>query len=155
MDSYERYLKLSYFYLSIRARSEKEMRDYLIKKKASEEMIARIMASLFKHKFLNDESFARSWVASRARSRPKGKQVLKMELSQKGISREIIDQVLSEANEELPDELTQAKSIIEKRVEKLRDKPKHEIYQKVGAFLARRGFSWEITKKAIDFYLIK
>ena len=80
---YEKYLKLSYYYLSIRNRSEKEMRDYLVKKKAPEHIIERIITSLWDHKFLNDEAFARSWVLSRARIKPKGKALLKIELRQK------------------------------------------------------------------------
>lgn len=149
-EQFEKYIGLVYRYLGIRNRSEKEIRDYLVKKKAPEEMIERIVAQLYEYKFLNDETFARSWVRSRARFKPKGKRVLAIELKQKGISRELIEKVLSEEDEELPDELTQAKNLIGKRIEKLRDAPRQEMYNKVGAFLARRGYGWEVIKKAID-----
>lgn len=150
MDHFEKYLGLVYRYLSIRNRSEKEIRDYLQKKNAPVEIIERLVATLYEQKFLNDEAFARSWVISRARFRPRGKRMLQMELQQKGISKELIEQVLTEENEETPDELTQAKNLIARRIEKVRDLPRQEIYQKVGAFLARRGYSWEIIKKSID-----
>lgn len=152
-DRLKKYLENTYRYLAIRNRSEKEIRDYLTKKKAAPEIIEHIVSLLKEQKFLNDETFARSWVAQRARFRPKGKSALKFELQQKGIAKEIIEQVLSEEQEDLPDELTQAMRLIEKRVEKMKDKPRQEIYNKVGAFLARRGFSWEIIKKAIDTHL--
>lgn len=150
MDHLEKYLALCYRYLTIRNRSEKEIRDYLTKKKVSEEIIEQLVALLYEQKFLNDEAFARSWIVQRARFRPKGKMALKIELAQKGISKDIIEQVMSEDNEELPDELTQAKALIERRIVKVKDLPRQEIYQKVGGFLARRGFPWEISKKAID-----
>jgi len=126
------------------------MRDYLTKKKAAEEIIEKIITSLKEKKFLNDEAFARSWVLNRARLKPKGKVLLKIELRQKGIIDEIIQKVLTEVQEEIPDELSQAKSIITKRMERMAGKSRDEIYQKVGGFLARRGFNWDIVKKAID-----
>jgi regulatory protein len=150
MENYEKYLNLSYYYLSIRNRSEKEIRDYLIKKKASEEVIEKIIQLLLEKKFLNDESFARSWILNRARLKPKGKMLLKIELRQKGIKDEIITKVLSEIQEEIPDELELAKSLVIKKMQRMTGKSREEIYQKVGGFLSRRGFNWEIAKKAID-----
>ena len=155
MEHYEKYLKLCYYYLSIRNRSEKEMREYLVKKKAPEEVIERIIKSLKDHKFLNDEAFARSWVLNRARLKPKGKTLLKIELRQKGITDDIVQKVLAEVQEEIPSELEQAKSLITKRMQRLEGAPRDEIYSKVGGFLARRGFSWDVVKKAIDDSLAK
>jgi regulatory protein len=152
-ELYVKYLNLSFRYLTIRNRSEKEIRDYLTKKNAASEIIEKIVDFLTEKKFLNDETFARSWILSRARLKPKGKMLLQIELRQKGINDELIKKVLSEVQEEIPDELEQAKNLILRRMEKVRDLPRQEIYQKVGGFLSRRGFSWEVTKKAIDSYL--
>ncbi len=147
---HKKYLGFVYHYLAIRNRSEKEIRDYLLKKKAATEIIDSIIELLKEQKFLDDEVFARSWVTHRARFRPKGKQALKFELLQKGISQDLIEKIFSEKNEELPDELTQAKNLIGRRIEKLQGAPRQEIYNKVGSFLARRGFDWDTIKKAID-----
>ncbi|HSX08838.1 MAG TPA: regulatory protein RecX [Candidatus Saccharimonadales bacterium] len=152
-ELFEKYLNLSYRYLTIRNRSKKEIRDYLTKKKAAEEIIDKIVAHLTEKKFLNDETFARFWVLNRARVKPKGNMLLQIELRQKGISDDVIKKVLEQVQAEIPDELEQAKGLITRRMEKVRELPRKEIYQKVGGFLARRGFSWEITKKAIDSYL--
>jgi regulatory protein len=149
----EKYLSLCYRYLTIRNRSEKEIRDYLLKKNADPDIIDAIVSRLYEQKFLDDEAFARSWVRSRAMFRPRGKRMLQIELQQKGISKELIQQVLSEQTEDVPDELTQAKNLIGKRVQKLHGEPRQVIYQKVGAFLARRGYSWDVCKKAIDSVL--
>jgi len=153
VEYFGKYLNLCYRYLSIRNRSVKEIQDYLTKKKADPELIEQVIMRLKEQKFLNDESFARSWVLSRARFRPKGKHLLKIELQQKGITKEIIEQVLSEEREDVPDQLTQATEMIERRMAKMQGQPRQEIYNKVGSFLGRRGFSWEVIKKAIDHYL--
>lgn len=152
-EKIEKYLSLCYRYLTIRNRSEKEIRDYLIKKNADPDIIDAIVSRLYEQKFLDDEAFARAWVRSRAMFRPRGKRMLQIELQQKGIQKELIQQILEEDSEDVPDELTQAKNLIAKRVEKLKDEPRHIIYQKVGSFLARRGYSWDISKKAIDSYI--
>ncbi len=149
-EQVESYLNLSYRYLSIRNRSVKEIRDYLMKKNATGEIIDKVVSLLLEKKFLNDEVFAQAWVSNRARLKPKGKALLKFELRQKGITDEIITKVLTQAQEEIPDELEQAKSLITKRMERLAGRPRKEIYSKIGGFLSRRGFSWDIVKKAID-----
>lgn len=150
---FEKYLTLSYRYLSIRNRSETEIREYLGKKNAAQEIIDKIVTRLKEKKFLNDEEFARSFVLNRARLKPKGKTLLILELRQKGIAEDLIKKVLDEVRGEIPDELSQAKSLIIKKMQKMVGMPKQEIYQKVGGFLARRGYSWDVVKKAIDFYL--
>lgn len=150
MEHFDKYLALVYRYLGIRNRSEKEIRDYLQKKKAGTEVEEKMISLLYEQKLLNDEEFAKSWIRSRARTRPRGKRLLQFELQQKGISDELILKALNEQDEDVPDELTQAKNLIARRVEKLRGEPRQVIYQKVGAFLARRGFGWDIIKKAID-----
>ncbi len=45
---------------------------------------------------LDDEVFARSWVESRDRARPRGERAIREELRTKGIDRETIDLVLGE-----------------------------------------------------------
>ena len=46
--------------------------------------------------YLDDEAFARAWVASRDRARPRGEHALRRELQLKGVDRSIVDVVLEE-----------------------------------------------------------
>ncbi len=55
-------------YLSYRARSQKEMSDYLAGKGFDEEVVAETIDWLLRYGYLNDEMFARQWVESRMRS---------------------------------------------------------------------------------------
>ena len=45
---------------------------------------------------LDDEAFARAWVESRDRARPRGERAIREELRLKGIHRETVDLVLGE-----------------------------------------------------------
>jgi regulatory protein len=155
MEKFEQYRNLAYRYLGFRNRSVKEMRDYLTRKNASEEIIEKVIDSLLEKNFLNDKEFARAFVRSRSRLKPKGKTLLKIELGQKGIAQETIAEVLDELQEELPNELEQAKQLLAKRFSQLSGKSREEIYRKAGGLLSRRGFSWDIVKKAIDEVLLE
>lgn len=149
MDLFEKYYTLSLKYLSFRQRSEKEIVNYLKKKKTSEEVIVRIIAKLREHKFLDDALFAKLWIDSRNRAKPRSKWLLTRELREKGVSQEIIETLLLTAGV-VKSDLSLAREAIAKRIVKYRELPRQEIYQKVGGFLARRGFNWETSKRAID-----
>src|ERR1035437_11177164 len=95
MDDFEKFYKASVRYLSFRPRSEKELRDYLKKKKCDDLTAKRILESLKRDRFINDEEFVRWWVEQRTLLKPKAVRVIKYELKQKGISDEIYDFVMT------------------------------------------------------------
>jgi regulatory protein len=149
MDFFEKYYAFSLRFLSYRQRSIKEVRESLEKKKASPEVVEKIIALLMEQKFLNDTEFARSWIESRLRSRPKALSILKQELHQKGISREIIEEIIPERK------VTDSESIkplIEKAQRKYAKLDPKERKQKIAAYLGRRGYSWDTIAPAIDDY---
>jgi regulatory protein len=155
MDEFEKYLNKALHFLSFRPRSEKEVRDSLIKKKAPQEIVERIINSLKEQKFINDEEFARWFIENRLRFRPKSLRIIKLELKQKGIEMDVIDSVILEIqNNDVADvkvnDLDSAKRLVTKRIDKYKGQDKQIIYQKLGAYLARRGFNWDTIKKSID-----
>lgn len=155
-DHFEQYYLKAVFYLKFRQRSVKEIEEYLKKKKTPEDMIVRVVAKLKEDRFLNDHEFARQWFQSRARFKPKGKRLVQMELRQKGIPQEIIDEVMAEETpDDVPDESEQLVRLVEQRIGKYEGLPRQEIYQKLGAYLGRRGFSWDQIKRSIDAHLEK
>lgn len=154
-----------YLLLNVRARSEKEIRDYLrnlnFKRKVKEqeeisEVVTEGLVQNLKNKgLLNDEEFARSWVESRRRSKQKGKNILKAELFQKGISREIIDEVLGEETEGEKSEEGLATQALEKKARVWKNLPEMEFKKKATEFLVRRGFDYSVAKDVIDNFLQK
>ena len=82
-------------FLGYRARSRKEIRQYLEKKKVSNSVISRVLEKLTAYRYLDDHEFARSFVAMRKKNSPRSIFALGYELSQKGISDIITQQVLA------------------------------------------------------------
>ena len=91
MDNFTKLLNKTYRFLSYRQRSIKEVDDYLAKKKASSLDSKRIINKLKEQKFLDDELFAKLWIESRNKFKPRATRIIKFELKQKGIDKELIE----------------------------------------------------------------
>jgi regulatory protein len=136
-------------FLSYRVRSEKEVRDNLKKKKAPQDVIEKIIAKLKKYKFINDEEFAKLWIEGRLRSKPRSLRLIKIELKQKGIDSDLMNNLIESDSGE--NDFKSAKKLAEKRIGRLKGLPRQEVYQKLGRYLASKGYDWDTVKKAIDY----
>jgi regulatory protein len=155
MDDFEKFYKASVRYLSFRQRSEKELREYLTKKQCDPLICKRIINSLTRDKFLNDEEFARMWIRERTLIKPKAIRVIKMELKQKGISKELIESAF-ENSDDSPIDLDLALKLAEKKLRTIHDQTdKYKVKEKLGRYLASKGFDWDTIKAAIDQSLPK
>lgn len=148
-NEFQKLLNRALRLISRRPRSEKEVHDYLRRKKSPPELIEKVIKKLKQLKQVNDLEFARWWVEQRSTFRPRGKFGLTMELRQKGVNEKIIKQVIDEKVKELP----LAQKLAQKKFKAYKNLPREERYQKMSAFLARRGFSWEIIKKVVAKFL--
>jgi regulatory protein len=135
-------------YLGLRTRSCKEMSDYLARKEFDEVIVAETLQWLVGYGYLDDEQFARQWVDSRMRSKPRGKALLRFELKQKGVSREEIEGALS-GFEDGNLEMDAAMSVLGKKIGRKQIDFTRENQQKLAQFLARRGFSGSVIWAAI------
>src|SRR3972149_9098205 len=97
---------------SLRPRSEKEYRDWLRKHKVHESLHEELFNRLARLDFLNDKKFASWWVGQRLQFKFKSKRELIQELRLKGISKDIIEDILSETQ---VDEVAVAKKLIYKK----------------------------------------
>lgn len=148
------YLRVLKF-LNFRPRSEKEVRDYLQKKikkfpNIDSSVIDVIIHKLKQQKFLNDEEFAKMWVRSRTDYKPKGKYLVRLELIKKGIAKDIIDQILESKQERAKSEEDLAIEVLTHKKRKYEAMEAKERFNKAGSMLARRGFSLDTIKAAID-----
>lgn len=101
---------------------------------------------------INDGRFAKSWITSRDRLSPRGTSLLKMELAQKGVAKEVVEQALSERDtgDEPPDELAQATYLVERRERQYAGLPKEVRGRRITSFLLRRGFSFGTIKRILS-----
>ncbi len=100
-----------------------------------------ILCKLKEYKYIDDENYARLFVQSRLRSKPRSKSVLIGELMSKGVSKEIAQSIV---DEEVIDEIDLLKAAFEK---KYRGKKFDIKDQKMVTFLQRKGFSWDLIEQ--------
>lgn len=143
MNPFEKFYNKALRFLSYRPRSEKEIRDNLIKKKTPAEIVEKIITRLKEQNFIDDEEFTKWWIEQRNTFKPRALKFIKIELKQKGISGEIIEKIIQ-------DDLESAKKLVQKKINKYKNLPKQEVYQKLGRILASKGFNWETIKRVID-----
>ncbi|MDP3994216.1 MAG: RecX family transcriptional regulator [bacterium] len=134
-------------FATLRPRSEKEINNWLKKKKVHESLCDNLLKKLKLLKFLDDKKFAYWWVDQRINFRPKSKRVLSLELRNKGIDNEIVREVLEEAN---IDEEKIARELLEKKAYKWHALPRHRAGQKMSEYLAGKGFGWDTINSVVD-----
>lgn len=83
-------------FLEVRSRSVHEVRRRLGGAGYRPDLVDGAIARMTDLGMLDDEAFARSWVESRDRARPRGERAIREELRLKGIDRETIELVLEE-----------------------------------------------------------
>lgn len=132
--------------LAVRPRAEKELRDRLRRKGYDPETIELALERVRGWGYLDDEEFARRWVANRAEHRPRGRRLLEQELRAKGVDRETIASTLDEAG---LDETAAAIALAEKSAERLRALDPVVARRRLTGQLARRGFSFEAIAAAV------
>lgn len=132
-------------YLSFKLLSEKELFLKLQSKGFDEEIIRNVLDELKAMGYINDKIYAQKFVFERSKLKPKSKKMLKFELINKGISEEIIEEVLD--NFEY-DENTIMERLIKKKFGKY-DISEPQIEVKVISFLMHRGFSLEAIKHCL------
>jgi regulatory protein len=133
-------------FLSFRPRSTAEIRQNLTKRGISESLVQETVARLQGSGLVNDEAFARAWVENRSEFRPRSRSALRMELRLKGLEDEVIQAVL----EEQVDEEALALQAARKYVRRLAGLEWPEFRQKLGGFLARRGFSYTTLSPVVS-----
>jgi regulatory protein len=138
--AYDRALNL----IMRRPRSTWEIETYLKQKKYDQEMIGKIIQRLKESRYLDDISFARSWVQNRRLLKSTSKRKLQLELRQKRVEDDITQQILDENSEH--DEFEMLKQIIQKK----RTQSRYADEQKLIAYLARQGFNYGDIKKALE-----
>lgn len=144
----EKFYNLALRFLSYRPRSEQEIRNKLKEKKVDQEIINKIIEKLKKYNFINDLEFAKKWIESRLRFKPRSLRLIKLELKQKGIDPEAIDKMINDKGLMIND-LESAKKLVEKKMGRSRNKF-GMTPEKLGRFLAAKGFNWDTIKKSID-----
>ena len=141
-------------FLEARSRSVTEVRRRLGQAGYRAELVEGAILRLMELGMLDDEAFARAWVQSRDRARPRGERAMRDELRLKGIDRTTMDLVLGERREamaamgdgegDVSSDRAAAERLLAKNERSLaRVADPRKRRQKAYALLARNGFDPE------------
>ncbi|WP_061587503.1 recombination regulator RecX [Streptococcus oralis] len=137
---------LALYHLSFKVRTEKEVREYLKKYDIDETIISQVIANLKEDNWINDRQYAYSIINANQLSGDKGPYVLAQKLSQKGIVKSTIEEVLKDF-----DFSEVAQRVAEKLLKKYTGKlPARALQDKIIQSLTNKGFSYSDAKSAFD-----
>lgn len=139
-------------YLSMRTRSEKEVRSYLARK-ASKLPVEQVQIDQLIEKYSNlgyidDAKFAEVMSHSTVVNKAKGKRVLQIKLQQAGVDKSLIEQTLREID---PQETIAAmEKRLQKYTSKLQKLDPRESRMKAYSYLLAAGFSSNEIRPFLD-----
>ena len=105
-----------------------------------------MIARLRELQLADDRAFADFWLENRALHRPRGARALKMELFQKGVARDVVEEAIDPER----DELDGAYRAAQRRAATLSILDEREFRQRLAQFLQRRGFGWDSIEPAVE-----
>jgi regulatory protein len=147
---YDRALRL----LAYRARSTAELRRRLVRAGAEARHIERTLERLAAAGVLDDAEFARQLARSRVATRGTSPRRLRQELRVQGVASDIADDAIDTVfADEAVDELALADRVARKRAGQLASLPPEVRRRRLYAFLARRGYSPDTVRRAVDSVL--
>jgi regulatory protein len=83
-------------YLEVRPRAAGEVRRHLVAAGYPPSLVEAAIVRLTDAGYLDDEAFARAWMESRDRSRPRGEAALRRELLARGVDPDVVGRALAE-----------------------------------------------------------
>jgi regulatory protein len=155
-------------FLEVRPRSIDEVRRRLRDAGYRPELGVAAIERLVSLGMLDDEAFARAWVESRDRARPRGERALRSELRAKGVADSIVAEVLGaraarcadgaapddgDRQVEGADEIAAAKLLARRGAAAAREADPRKRRARAYALLARNGFDPEVARRAVVAWL--
>lgn len=136
-------------FLALKLRTAYEVERKLYEMGYNETTIERVIEDLKEINYIDDYNYACKYIAEKSKLKPKSAKLLSMELSQKGLS----DDIISSALEEFTlDEEEVALHLLRKKYSRYTAFDE-KLIQKMKNFLSGRGFSYSQISKAVSEFL--
>lgn len=135
-------------YLTYRKRSEKEVREYLLKKEFPSHDIDVTIQRLKNDRYVDDRDFAESYILTAMNTTDKGVEVIRRELETKGIDARIISEKLQIYTDEL--QIEKAILLAEKYIQRKKQSSLKQLEIQVKDMLRRKGYPFSIIAKAVE-----
>ena len=140
--------------LAVRARSARELRQRLGKKRFAPELVDEIIEDLKAKGYQSDEDFARQYAREKWTSSGWGPRRIGQELRLKGIAPELTDQVLGETFTST-DLVGAVLPLALKHWRATEGLPAETRRRRITGFLQRRGYDWGTINQVLDHLVNK
>lgn len=138
--------------LTGQARSRKQLADKLAQRNVPQEIAERLLDRFVEVGLIDDEAFARMWIASRQPGKGLASRALAQELRRKGIDDEIVRAAIDEIDPD--DELEAARALVNKKLRSLRGVERTTATRRLVGMLARKGYgsglAFSVVRDALD-----
>ena len=143
-NHFYRCLNAAIHFLSYRPRSEFEVKERLLRRGFDDNIVEAVIAKLREQGLVDDVAFAQFWKENRDSFSPRSQWLTKLELRQKGVTDDLIDQVVDTIDND---------SAYRAALSKARSLPRSDYQgfrRRLGEFLKRRGFSYGVINHTIE-----
>jgi regulatory protein len=131
--------------LAMGPRSERDLRDRLRRRGMARAAVDFAVGRMHGLGYIDDAAFARSVVESRQQSMPRSRRALAFELGRRGVGRELAAEAVAGLRDD--DAAMQA---AQRRLRSLAGLDRAAFSRRLGAFLAGRGFSYQVARSTIE-----
>ncbi len=137
-------------YLARRPHSIKELKVKLFRKTKNSQSINHIIKEFQAINYLDDESFANTFISDEIRLKKSGPLLIKNKLIVKGVNSDIIDSLIDN-NYSLNDQIENCTLLANKKMNSISRKFSiPEKKSKLTIYLKQKGYHWEIVKQVIQ-----
>ncbi len=131
--------------LSYRPRSETEMRRRLVRRGIGLRLIDETVRRLREQGYLDDEAFARFWTETRETTSPRSRHLIVRELRVQGVHPDTAAAATTAVSDE-----EAAYRAASRRLHAYRGLDRQTFWRRLGGFLTRRGFSYDVSRRILD-----
>jgi regulatory protein len=136
--------------LTGRARSRAELAKKLAQREVPEEIATRLLDRFEEVGLIDDEAFARDWIAQRQSGKGLARRALAQELRRKGIDDETATAALAEHAEDDPEaELEAARMLVRRKLRSVQGLEQDKAVRRLVGMLARKGHSSGVAYRVV------
>ncbi|MGN1342125.1 MAG: regulatory protein RecX [Bacilli bacterium] len=143
-------MEMAVKYISIRLRSIKEIKDYLLKKGGSNNEVEDAVQRLIESGYLDDDRFTKAFIKDKLKFTTIGDYKIKMQLNNLGVSSSIIEDNMDKIDNNIIEE--KIKKIIEKDKKRNKKYTGQILKNKIYNHLLNQGYSQDKVIAIINTY---
>ncbi len=135
-------------YATYKPRTISECRKYLEQFSIPEKAKDKYIKKLVDVQILNDELYVKNYIDEYSHFRMIGPKKIEFDLIQKGLSRTLINQYISDYSHQLMKE--NIETLVEKKLKSSKNKPIFKIKESLKAYVVNKGYDYGLTQEVID-----